>query len=88
MLDAGHYLETRHAQKRMRERGITTHDIWDILRTGTHEKRKDEYDEAFATWKYAFRGSPQDDPRTLRIVAALADDGVLVITAIHLEGSL
>jgi hypothetical protein len=76
------YEETKHAKKRMRERGITRREICYALWYGWREKRKDRFDAGHEQWNYAIRGKTREE-RDLRIVVAL-EGFVLVITAIDL----
>ncbi|MBI1861890.1 MAG: DUF4258 domain-containing protein [Deltaproteobacteria bacterium] len=83
-LDEGRFLDTRHAFQRQTERNITRPEIQYVLRTGFHEKNKDQYDEPFKAWNYAIRGKTVDK-RGLRIIVSFDVNNMLIITAIVLE---
>lgn len=85
-LTAGKYRDTRHATERKRERSITLPEIRQAIRSGRHEKGKDEFKPEWDAWNYAIRGKTIDD-RELRIVVSFdEDDHLLIITAIDLTG--
>lgn len=90
LLEAGRYLETAHAQRQMKARGITRLEVGHILRHGRHEAQKDAFRPEYQTWNYAIRGTTFDEDRELRIVITLthelAYESILVITAITLLG--
>ena len=84
-IDAGRYLDTRHARQRKRERSISLPDVLHVLVCGYHEKRKDRYEELHKAWSYSIRGRTIDD-RSLRIVVSFdKETGMLIITAIDLD---
>ena len=83
-LEAGTYLDTRHAKERKLERGITLPEVRYVLRHGHHEKRKDTFHETHNAWAYAIRGKTVDG-RTLRICVSFDEAGMLVITTIDLD---
>lgn len=68
----------------MKERGIIKPEIEHILSHGHHEARKDQFNEEFEAWDYAIRGKTLDG-RNLRIVVAVVDPKILVVTAIDLN---
>ena len=77
------YLDTRHATQRKKERGITLPEILFVLKTGFHEKKKDEFKQEWDAWNYAICGKTRDG-RKLRIVVAFQDGRMLIVTAIAL----
>jgi hypothetical protein len=84
-LDAGTYLDTRHALERRTERQITRPEVLHVLRRGRHEKRKDDFREEYGSWTYAIRGKTIDG-RDLRICVSFDDEvGMIIITAISLD---
>ena len=84
-LDAGTYLDTRHALERRAERQITRPEALYVLRHGRHEKRKDDFKEEYGSWTYAIRGKTVDG-RELRICVSFDDEvRMLIITAIDLD---
>ena len=84
-LDSGKYLDTRHATERKQQRQITRPEVFQVLRGGYHEKRKDEFKEEYNAWNYAIRGKTIDK-RDLRICVSFdKETGMLIITAIDLD---
>lgn len=83
-LDAGRFLDTRHAYERQSERAITRPEVLYVLRRGYHEKRKDKFEAHYQTWNYAVRGKTIDK-RELRIIVSLDERNMLIITAIDLN---
>jgi len=83
-LEAGRFLDTRHATDRQSERKITRSEVLFVLRHGFHEKRKDRFDEQFHAWNYAVRGKTMDR-KDLRIIVSFDEAGMLIITAIEME---
>ncbi len=55
-----------------------------VLKTGWHEKAKDQYDVQNKAWNYAIRGKTVDT-RELRVVVSFDEEGLLIITVIDLE---
>lgn len=68
----------------MKLRGIIKPEVEFILSHGHHEARKDQFNEEFDTWDYAIRGKTLDG-RNLRIVIAVVNPSVLVVTTIDLD---
>lgn len=83
-IEAGKYLDTRHAFDRKAERQITLLEVLYVLRHGYHEKRKDEFKEEHDAWNYAMRGKTVDG-RELRVCVAFDPSGMLIITTIDLD---
>jgi len=83
-IESGRYLYTDHALVRMQGRDITRNEVKQVLLAGYREPRKDQYDEQWEAWKYAFNGLTIDR-RRLRIVVAFGPDKMLVVTAIALS---
>ena len=83
-IERGCYRQTRHAIDRKIERNIDLPDVLYVLKNGYHEKKKSSFDEAFQTWKYAIRGKTIDK-FDLRIIIAFNDDGMMIITVMHVE---
>ena len=84
-LARGDYLDTRHGAERKEERGITLIEVQEVIPSGWHEKRKDEYKVEHLSWNYAIRGKTIDQ-RALRIVIAFdPETGMLLITVIDLD---
>ena len=83
-LDAGRYLDTRHASERQSKRVISRPEVLYVLRRGYHEKRKDKFEAFYRTWNYAIRGKTTDK-RDLRIIVSFDERKMLIITAIDLN---
>lgn len=83
-LRAGTWLVSTHAAARQQERAINRLDIVEVLNTGYHEKKKDEYKTEFRDWNYAVRGKTIDG-HTLRVVVSCSDERLLVVTVIPLD---
>ncbi len=81
---AGLLLYSGHANERLRDRRIVKPEVEAILVNGYHEARKDQFSEQHAAWDYAIRGKTVDG-RSLRIVVALIEPGVIIVTAIDLD---
>ena len=82
-VDAGDYRFSNHARQRMAERGVDPPEVRHVLRTGWHEARKDQWQEAYQAWNYAIRGSTVDN-REVRVVVTF-EGSLLVVTVIDLE---
>jgi len=80
----GNYRESCHSVARQNERKISLVDTLHVLTHGYHEKRKTTFDEIFGTWKYAIRGNTIDE-RTVRVIVAIGEDGMLIITVVHIK---
>jgi len=81
-IESGDYLDTRHAQDRRSQREISRLEMESVLKTGRHEKAKDQFHEAYEAWNYAIRGKTIDK-RDLRVVVSF-EEKMLVITAIEI----
>jgi phage terminase large subunit-like protein len=77
-------LDTRHATERQEERSITRPELLKVLRTGFHEKKKDQFKEEYQAWNYAIRGKTVDE-RNLRVIVSFDLNGMLIISAIDLD---
>lgn len=79
------YLDTVHALERQSQRLVSRPEYLYVLRkSGYHEKRKDQFIEAFNAWNYAIRGKTIDE-RELRVIVSFDPSGLLIITVIDLE---
>ncbi len=81
-IDQGFYRQSKHAIDRELERKIELPDVLYVLKNGYHEKQKTSFDEVFQTWKYAIRGKTLDEI-DIRIIVAFDDDGMMIITMMH-----
>ena len=79
---AGEFWDMVHAVGRQLERAVTRPEYVHVLRTGYHEKKKDEYKEEHRSWNYAIRGRTIDG-RDLRVPVSFDANGrLLIITVI------
>lgn len=85
LMGQGAYIISNHAMTRKGQRSFTVGDIKNIIITGYHEKRKDEYKQEFGDWNYAIHGKTLDDDQARICVAFSEDNHFIVITVIHLE---
>jgi hypothetical protein len=81
----GAYVVSNHAKLRQGERCFTIGDLRNIIDTGYHEKRKDEYKEEYADWNYAIRGTTLDNDQARICIAFAEEKHFVVITVIRLE---
>lgn len=79
----GHYRDTSHSIQRSKERKISLPDILEVLETGYHEKKKDEFRADFQSWNYAVRGKTIDGDE-LRIAVYFEEEMVMIATVIRL----
>lgn len=84
LISEGKYRQSIHALDRLVERDIDLLDALYVLKKGYHEKRKTTFDEVFQQWKYAIRGRTLENDE-LRVIVAVKENGVLIITAIDLN---
>ena len=81
----GRYLETHHARQRQLERDIILSDVLHVLKTGRHEKKKDQFDEVYQAWNYAIRGFTTNEV-DLRVIVSFDEEvKLLIITVIKVE---
>lgn len=83
-MENGKLRYSAHASERMQERGIIKPEIEQVLRAGHHNKRKDQFNEEHEDWDYAIEGKTIDG-RKLRIIVAIIDPNILVVTTIDLD---
>ena len=86
LIASGAYVISDHAFERGEERRLSIGDIKNIISTGYHEKRKDEYREEFKDWNYSIRGQTLDQESARVCLAFIKKDHFIVITVIRLEG--
>ncbi len=83
-VQSGRYIVSNHAFQRTKDRLIPVPQVEHVLLHGFHEQRKDKFDVHFDSWNYAIRGTTPDRTKA-RIIVALTDDGLLVVTVINLD---
>ena len=86
LMVAGAYAISDHAFERGDERRISIGDIKNIISTGYHEKKKDEYKDEFEDWNYSIRGQTLDQEPARVCLAFIKKNHFIVITVIRLEG--
>jgi len=74
---------TPHALERMRKRGILHGEVAAVLASGRREAARDRFEPPYG-WSYSFRGWVPSAECELRVVVGLAENSVLVVTAIYL----
>jgi hypothetical protein len=57
LMQKGAYAISNHAELRQGERCFSIGDVKNIITTGYHEKKKDEYKDEFSDWNYAIKGN-------------------------------
>lgn len=77
----GDFVILPHAVERGNQRSISVSDITQVLTTGWHEPRKDEYKEEFSSWNYSIRGKTIDKIQ-LRIAVSFDENNMLIVTVI------
>ncbi|MCE5315995.1 MAG: DUF4258 domain-containing protein [Parachlamydia sp.] len=85
LMQKGAYAISNHAKLRQSERCFTIGDVKNIINTGYHEKKKDEYKDEYADWNYALRGKTLDDEQARVCIAFIEESHFIVITVIRLE---
>ena len=80
----GLVLYSKHANERMLERGIIKPEVEYVLTHGHHEAKKDQFNVEYSSWDYAIKGKTVDG-RALRVVIALVEPNIFVITTIDLN---
>ena len=85
LIGLGAYAISQHAKLRQGERYFTIGDIKNVINTGYHEKKKDEYKVEYSEWNYAIRGKTLDDEEARICIAFIEGTQFIVITVIRLE---
>jgi hypothetical protein len=85
LMKQGAYVISNHAYERRNEREISIGDIQNVIKTGYHEKRKDEYKEEFRDWNYAIKGKTLDSELARICIAFVQESSLIVVTVIRLE---
>lgn len=84
-IEEGKYIEAVHVQFRKHQRRIILSDILQVLMTGYHESRKDQFDTDYRAWNYAICGHAKDTPKMRVIVSFNEEESLLIITAFYVE---
>lgn len=77
-IEIGRYRSCLHLEQREIERSITRREVLYVLRQGFHEKKEDDFDEAFQAWNYAIRGKTVDQ-RELRVFVSFDEETMMII---------
>ncbi|MCO5142096.1 MAG: DUF4258 domain-containing protein [Oligoflexia bacterium] len=83
-VEAGQLRFSQHALDRMKSREITRLEVEQVLKEGRHNKKKDQFNELERSWDFVIEGKTIDK-RLLRIVVAVIEPNLLVVTAIDLK---
>jgi len=86
-IEIGRYRDTRHSSDRRNERSITRLEILQVLKSGHHVPKRDQYEEAYGDlgWSYAIEGKTIDN-RSLRVIVAFDEETwTLIVTAVDLD---
>lgn len=59
-LDNGKYRLTKHAAEEQAKDAIDLGDTVHVLKTGSHDKSKTLFNNAFQAWHYAIKGKTED----------------------------
>ncbi len=86
LMKEGSYVISNHAYDRGKQRALSIGDIHNVITTGYHEKRKDEYKEEFMDWNYAIKGQTLDNDLARVCIAFVQESNLIIITVIRLEG--
>lgn len=83
----GRYLVSRHAWERIVDREIPLPDVKNVLSTGYHEPKKDQWSHEFNTWKYSIKGRTLSKANARIVVAIDSTVGelIVIITVINLD---
>ncbi len=71
--------------ERAAERNIIAPEYEYVLKTGSQESRKDDFDKMLNSWNYAIRGKTING-RELQVIVSFDENDLLIITVIDLEG--
>ena len=90
-VNSGRYRFSKHALERQDERRITLPEVRDVLLTGRHDARFDEFEEGYQTWKYRIQGKtsfegPEHRTRELRIVIRFEPEEMMLIITVMESG--
>jgi hypothetical protein len=85
LMEKGAYVISNHAYERGSQRKLSLGDIKNVISTGYHEKRKDEYKEEFKDWNYAIKGKTLNSTLARVCVAFVEEIRLIVVTVIRLE---
>ena len=77
-LASGEYRYIGHANLRLQQRDVTRLEVKQVLKSGHHDKRKDEFKVEHGSWNYSIRGNTLDK-RSLRIAVTFDIDGMLIL---------
>ncbi len=83
LISSGALRYSNHANLRLLQRKIIKPEVEHVLRNGRHNKSKDDFKIQHKSWDYCVEGKTVDG-RLLRIIVAIVEPNLLVITAIDL----
>ncbi|HEX4839887.1 MAG TPA: DUF4258 domain-containing protein [Rhabdochlamydiaceae bacterium] len=82
-LEESRYRLTRHADEELKKDDLDLKDILYILKTGSHNKLKTQWNNRTQTWRYAIQGKTKEQKREARIIIAFVDE-MLIITVMEI----
>jgi len=77
------FVLTRHAAEEQKNDNIDLQDTLRVLKNGTHEKEKTNFDSKFQIWRYAIRGKTED-LKTVRVIISFPKE-MMIITVMKLK---
>lgn len=77
--ETGKYVLTNHALQRMKERAVSTADIYDCLLSAQRSEHDDQFRADFNSWTYSLKGY---DENQNQIELIIAFDGKLVFISV------
>ena len=81
-IEHGKYRLTKHAAEEQAKDEIDLRDTVHVLKTGSHEKGKTSFNNAFQVWNYAIRGKTED-LKTVRVIISFSRE-MMIITVMEL----
>lgn len=85
LIDQNRYRKTSHFADRERQRKVFLWEALYVLKNGSHEEARDEWDNANQNWKYAIIGRTME-ARNLRVVVSILEkEGLLLITVYEIS---
>jgi len=80
LIEQKRYRKTAHFEERERQRKVFLWEALHVLKNGSHEEVRDEWDNKNQNWRYAISGRTME-ARELRVVVSILEkEGLLLIT--------
>jgi hypothetical protein len=80
-IEKGRYRLTKHADEELKNDDLDLKDALDILKNGTHNRKKTEFNNKHQMWHYAIEGITKD-LNNIRVIIAFSGE-MLIITAME-----